>query len=155
MEKLVLNKKSNLGLYLEADGIHTEVNIKKCFPWSRPQEFWSLCDNDGKELHLVEDIDKLENANRTILLSYLSEMDFIFKITKVAKVEEEVELRIYHLETEQGFRKVFTKLEDWPEQLPNGRVMIQDLSGDLFSLHCLAELDKDSQKALAPYVDIK
>ncbi|MFT6068512.1 MAG: hypothetical protein ACJAT2_002293 [Bacteriovoracaceae bacterium] len=139
-------------LTFEKQGKKTEVKVKQCFPWSQPNEFLSLRDNKGNEVFLIEDLKELDVLTRLTVEEYLKTAEFVMKIEKIFHIEEDVELREYTVLTGQGKRVFHTKLEDWPEFLPDGSILIEDLAGDIFKIEDVSLLDPISQKNLSPYV---
>lgn len=139
-------------LTFEQAGKKTEVTIKQCFPWSEPMEFLSLRDEKENEVFLIENLKDLDVLTRLTVEEYLKAAEFVMKVEKVLHIEEDVELREYTVLTEQGKRIFHTKLEDWPEFLPDGSILIEDLAGDIFKIENVNLLDPVSQKNLSPYV---
>lgn len=130
----------------------TRVNVKRCFPWSQPDHFFSLRDDDGKEVMLVEKLDDLSHSSRRALLSVLRESGFVFTIEKVLVVEQEFDLRYWKVETSQGRRKFQTEVDDWPRSLSEQSFLIQDLAGDLYFIENEKELDEKSRALIEPYI---
>ena len=64
----------------------------------------------------------------------MAEAGFVFEVTRVNEVEEEVEIRHWQVETRQGTRSFQTRLDDWPRALPGGGFLIRDVAGDLYRL---------------------
>ena len=139
-------------LIFERNKVKTIVEIKQCFPWSEPSEFLSLRDEKENEVFLIEKLEDLDVLTRLTIEQYLKTAEFIMKIEKVLSVEEDVELRKYSVLTIQGERIFHTKLEDWPETLSDGSIIIKDLAGDIFKVDDINLLDPISQKNLSPYV---
>ena len=139
-------------LTFEQSGKKTQVKIKQCFPWSEPTEFLSLRDEKENEVFLIEKLEDLDVLTRLTIEEYLKAAEFVMKIEKVLHIEEDVELREYTVLTGQGKRVFHTKLEDWPEFLPDGSILIEDLAGDIFKIDDIKLLDPMSQKNLSPYV---
>lgn len=144
-------KENNL-LYIVSEGKEIELHIKQCFPWSNPREFLSLRDCDDNEVCLIEDLNELDSETRGLLEEYLRSMGFVLEVTSVLEIKEDVELRQYKVDTAQGLRIFQTKLEDWPEILNDGSIVIEDLSGDLFRVKSFKELDSKSRQILGTYV---
>ena len=140
-------------LFLTKENKTHEVQVCQCFPWSCPNEFLSLKDKEGKELHLVESLNDLSKSSRVNLEEYLGMLNFTFKISEILEIEEEVELRSFKVITQQGSRCFQTKLEDWPLKMNDGSVLIKDLSGDLFKIENPDHLDKKSKTLLNVYID--
>src|SRR5438445_1254822 len=59
---------------------------------------------------------------------------FVFAVTRLLEIDEEVEIRHWRVETRQGPRTFQTRLDDWPRMLPHGGLLIRDLAGDLSTL---------------------
>jgi hypothetical protein len=129
-----------------------EVDIKKCFPWSHHDRFLSLRNKDDEEVYLLEDINQLDDSSKEHLIKFLSQSDFMMKITDILSIEEEVELRNYKVVTTSGARSIQTKLDDWPQILKNGSVIIQDLCGDTFVIMNILKLKASAQKLIKTYV---
>jgi Domain of unknown function (DUF1854) len=129
------------------------VHIGRCFPWSAPGSFLSLRDDDDNEIALVADPADLPEASRAALEQSLADADFVFRVTAVHVIDEEVELRHWRVSTEQGERAFQTRLDDWPRVLPDGGLLIRDVTGDLYRLGDVARLDRKSRALLWAFVD--
>src|SRR6185503_13607538 len=80
------------------------VWVRRCFPWSEPTRYLSLRDGDEEEFALVRDPADLDEASREALEGALALAGFVFEITRVLEIEEEVEIRHWRVETRQGPR---------------------------------------------------
>jgi len=78
---------------------------------------------------------------------------FVFEVTRVLEIDEEVEIRHWRVETQQGPRTFQTRLDDWPRTLPHGGLLIRDLAGDLYHLDAPERLDRESRELLWAFVD--
>ncbi len=94
------------------------VSVRRCFPWSEPSRFVSLRDHDDGEVALIREPASLDEASRQALEQALVEAGFVLRVVKIYEVEEEVEIRTWKVETEQGPRSFPTRLDDWPRELP-------------------------------------
>ena len=129
------------------------VEVRRCFPWSEANRYLSLRTDDQEELVLVRDLAELSPASRDALALAMGEAGFMFEVTAVVSVEEEVEIRHWTVETRQGGRTFQTRLDDWPRALPGGGFLIRDVAGDLFRLPSPAGMDARSRKLLWAFVD--
>ena len=129
------------------------VRVQRCFPWSEPDHFISLRDDDDMEFALVADPSLLDAHGRAVLQAALSEAGFIFDISAVIEIEEEVELRNWLVRTQQGARRFQTKLDEWPRKLPDGGLLIRDVTGDFYRVADPAQLDRNSRALLWAFVD--
>ena len=129
------------------------VRVQRCFPWSEPDHFISLRDDDDQEFALVADPSLLDAHGRAVLRAALSEAGFIFDVSAVIEIEEEVELRNWLVRTRQGARRFQTRLDDWPRKLPDGGLLIRDVTGDFYRVADPARLDGTSRELLWAFVD--
>jgi hypothetical protein len=128
------------------------VRVRQCFPWSEPHRHLSLRDAEEREVALVDDPASLGAASREALERALAEAGFVLEVTRVASIDEEVEIRQWEVETRHGLRSFQTHLDEWPRQLPGGGLLIRDVSGDLYRL-TVTDLDKKSRDLLWAFVD--
>ena len=135
------------------DGEAVAVRVRQCFPWSEPRRHLSLRDVEDEEIALVEDPELLDAGSREALELALADAAFVLEVTRVLAIEEEVEIRQWHVETVQGPRYFQTHLDDWPRVLPMGGLLIRDVAGDLYRLPSPRELDRRSRELLWAFVD--
>ena len=129
------------------------VSVRRCFPWSDPARFVSLRDKDDDEVALIREPSSLDDASREVLEQALTEAGFVLRVVKVYEVEEEVEIRTWKVETEQGPRSFQTRLDDWPRDLPGGGLLIRDVADDLYHIADRDGLDDKSKKLLWAFAD--
>ena len=129
------------------------VRVRRAFPWSEPARFISLRDAGDREFALVPEPAALDPISRRALDAALAAAGFVFAVTAVREIEEEVEIRTWRVVTRQGARTFQTRLDDWPRPLPGGGLLIRDVAGDLYRLDDLAALDQRSRELLWAFVD--
>ena len=125
---------------------------RRCFPWSEPGKYVSLRDGGHREVALVRDPEALSETSRRALDLALAEGGFVFEVSAVVEVEEEVEIRHWQVVTRQGARSFQTRLDDWPRALPGGGFLIRDVAGDLYRLPEPERMDARSRKLLWAFV---
>ncbi len=150
---LSLEQRSDGRLWAIQGDQERAVWVRRCFPWSEPGHYLSLRDNDENEFALVRDPAELDAVSREALETALALAGFVFEITRVLEIEEEVEIRRWRVETRQGARVFQTRLDDWPRSLPHGGLLIRDVTGDLYHLGRPAALDRHSRALLWSFVD--
>jgi hypothetical protein len=129
---------------------HTENGLVQvrpvcCFPWSSPGAYVSLRDEDDREIALIRDVQSLDADSRSALEQTLAQTSFVFEVNRIDSVEDEVELRVWQVQTNQGARTFQTKLDQWPQAINGDAMVIRDLAGDLYQIRPRA-LDPKSQK---------
>ena len=150
---LQLDRRADGRLWVQTGDSARPVRVRRCFPWSEPARFLSLCDDDDGEVAFVADPASLDDASRTALEAVLIEAGFVFDLLQVFEIEEEVELRHWRVRTAQGNRSFQTRLDDWPRELPDGTLLIRDVAGDLYRLAASEQLDRRSRTLLWSFID--
>ena len=150
---LTIERRADGRLWAVREGAERAVWVRRCFPWSEPARFVSLRDDDEKEFALVPEPAELDPASRRALEEALVAAGFVFEITRVTAIEEEVEIRNWRVETRQGARSFQTHLDAWPRLLPHGGLLVRDVAGDLYHVTDPAALDETSRALLWAFVD--
>jgi hypothetical protein len=150
---LELERRADGRLWAIREGEARAVWVQRLFPWSEPGRYVSLRDEDENEVALVADPEALDVASRKALEWALANAGFVFDVTQVLEIEEEVEIRHWRVQTRQGDRRFQTRLDDWPRALPGGGLLIRDVAGDLYRLADARGLDKKSRGLLWAFVD--
>ncbi len=132
---------------------HVPVKPTRCFPWTASDRWVSLRDADGVELALVEDLRDLDEGSRDALDVALRETAFVFEVTRIVEVDEEVEIRTWTVETRQGLRRFQTARDAWPRELPTGEYLVRDVAGDLYRIGDPERLDAQSRRYLWAFVE--
>ena len=152
-DALTIERRTDGRLWAVRGGVARPVGVRRCFPWSEPGRLVSLRDDEEEEFALVTDPAELDAGSRRVLEEALVQAGFVFEITRVLAIDEEVEIRHWRVETRQGSRTFQTRLDDWPRGLPRGGLLIRDVAGDLYHLADPARLDRHSRALLWAFVD--
>lgn len=147
-----LERRADGQLWLRAGASEKAVRVHRCFPWSEPGQFLSLRDEDDQEMVMITSLDALEPASRHALEGALLEAGFVLRVTEITDVDEEVEIRTWKVQTEQGPRSFQTRLDDWPSEVPGGGIVIRDVAGDLYHIANPDALDEKSRRWLWAFV---
>jgi hypothetical protein len=131
----------------------TPVQAVSCFPWSRRNAFVSLRDEKGKELRLIEDLDRVPEAARGLVEAHLTRRLFVPRITAVRAITMDAELFRWEVETDAGPRVFVATRNDYPRSLGDGRVLVKDVGNDLYLIENPAALDARSRRLLWIYLD--
>jgi hypothetical protein len=112
-----------------------------------------LRDDDEEEVAYVEVLGALDPDSRRALEHALQDAGLLLTILAVLDIEEDYEMRCFHVQTRQGPRRFQTRLETWPRPVPGGGLLIEDVAGDLFFIPDPSALDHASRRLLWAYVD--
>jgi hypothetical protein len=148
-----LVRDENGTLWFHGNGERTVVRPRLCFPWSTEDRFISVRNAKDEEILFVESLDDLDADSRAALKTAMTEARFVMEITFIRAIRTDFELRVWEVETAQGFRAFQTKLDDWPRALPGGGYLVRDVCGDLFLIPDPDALDPKSRERLSAFVD--
>lgn len=151
--QLLLERRADGQLWAAMNGTWKPVRVHRCFPWSEPHQFLSLRDDENHELAMVAHLNELDDGSRQALTASLLEAGFILRVTRISEVDEEVEIRTWKVDTQQGPRSFQTRLDDWPWEVPGGGIVIRDVAGDLYHVADPDAMDEESRKWLWAFVD--
>ena len=141
-------------LWAAVDGADAvAVSVRRCFPWSEPSRYVSLRDEENEEVALVADPAALDRASRDALDAALVQAGFVLTVTRILEVDEEVEIRLWRVDTAQGPRSFQTPLDDWPREVPGGGFVVRDVAGDLYHVADPEALDRRSRELLWAYAE--
>ena len=129
------------------------VRAVRCFPWISADRHFSLRDRDGKEVALVDDPTDLDGGSRQALQLAVAASASCLEICKIRRIVQDIELRVWEVETKAGARKFQTELDSWPELIPGGGSIVRDITGDLYRIPRPEELDQASKKLLWAFLD--
>jgi hypothetical protein len=118
----------------------TPVRPVRCFPWSRPGAYVSLRDDADEEVGFVVDPAALDAGSRAVLQEELAQAGFVLHIRRILSVREELEIRVWRVETEEGARTFQTSRDEWPRTLAEGSLRA-------------AALDPTSRRVLWAFTD--
>lgn len=129
------------------------VDVVRCFPWSEPRRFLSFRNAEGEEQAFIRDLDELDPRSRGVAAETLRRASFVLDIAEILEVAEDFELRSWRVRAANGVRSFQTALDSWPEKLPDGSLLLEDVYGDLYRVPAPGALDAKSRKLLWAFVD--
>jgi len=153
LEPLRLERRPDGRLAAGRGGALTPVRPVRCFPWSGPAAFISLRDDDDREVALVVDPAHLDAGSRALLEEELAHAGFVLRVARIRAIDDELEIRVWRVDTQQGARTFQTARDEWPRLLPNGGLLLRDVAGDLYLIPPTAELEPATRQLLWPFTD--
>src|SRR2546425_3989649 len=111
---LTLERRADGRLWAARGDVERAVWVRRCFPWSEPARFVSLRDDEDREFALVRDPAELDPASRRVLEETMVAAGFVFEITRVMAIEEEVEIRHWRLQSTPGRGALSTRASTTP-----------------------------------------
>ena len=131
---------------------YTPVNLSLCFPTEHSEKYISVKNKDGEELNFINSLDDLELDQSELIKMIIKDQRASHNIVKINSIDDEIELRVFNVDTTSGNTLFYTKLEDWPVKKANGAFIVTDINGDEYVLR-LEELDIRSKKKVSPLID--
>jgi hypothetical protein len=113
----------------------------------------SLRDDEDKEVAFVDEPDTLDPSSRALLQEELAQAAFVLHIERILSVRQELEIRIWKVETREGPRTFETSHDEWPRPLAEGGLLLRDVAGDLYLIPRVATLDPTSRRVLWAFID--
>ena len=152
IRKLQRNGKGQIVAHVEGiDEPVVDVHVRRYFPWSAPDEYFSIRDADGKELAMLRSLHELDPDSREIAEAELAHKVFNPKIIRVLSHKREFGLTTMEAETDRGSVTVqFNSREDVRILSPT-RGLIRDINGNTLEIPNLHEMDAVSQRFLQRY----
>ncbi|MGD2069995.1 MAG: DUF1854 domain-containing protein [Gemmatimonadota bacterium] len=150
---LRLERRRDGQLWAVRNGEERPVRVRRLFPWSEDARHVSLRDARNREFALVAPGHPLDAASARVLEDAMAAAGFVLEVTAVLGIEEEVEIRVWNVETRQGPRTFQTRLDEWPRETPGGGLVMRDVAGDLYHVPDPAGLDAGSRERLWAFVD--
>lgn len=150
---LRLERRVDGRLWAARNGQRRPVSVRRLFPWSGAGTHVSLRDDENQEFAFVAESAGLGPESVEVLDDALRMAGFVLEVTRVLEVDEEIEIRVWRVETRQGPRVFQTRLDDWPRELPGGGILIRDVAGDLYHVPDPDALDRRSRETLWAFVD--
>ena len=150
---LRLERREDGQLWAVRDGEERAVRVRRLFPWSEDGRHVSLRDVDDGEFALVGPDEQLDDASAGALDEATKGAGFVLEVTAVLDIDEEIEIRVWKVETRQGLRTFQTHLDDWPRETPGGGLLIRDVAGDHYFVPDPGALDARSREWLWAFVD--
>lgn len=152
VEGLRLERRTDGQLWATLGEEERAVRVRRLFPWSEEDRHVSLRDASNREFALVGPGDELDAESRRTLDEAVETSGFVLEVTRVIALEEEIEIRVWRVETRQGPRTFQTPLDDWPREMPGGGLLIRDVAGDLYLIPDPEAVDAKSRELLWAFV---
>jgi hypothetical protein len=143
-----LDEKGSLRLRLPDGSEYPNARVVPAFPITRPERFFYLQDESGRELGLLVDPRRLDRESRDIMMAQADQTYFMPRITRILRVTEETGgVAVWQVETDRGWNR----FETVPRSesvwfLGRSRVLIRDVDGNRYLIEDLDSLDPRSRR---------
>lgn len=127
------------------------LNPVRCYPFSEPRKWISLCDDHGHEVVCIASLDLMQEHSRKVLEHEISQREFIPVIKRIDSIRPENEPSTWEVETDRGATRFVLHTEDHIRRMGAG-ALIMDVNGIRFHIPRLDTLDQHSRKLLRRYL---
>ena len=130
-----------------------ELEPKRLFPFSNPEEYITLVTEDRKEAAVVRKLSELSEDSRRAIDECFTEIYMIPFITKVLRVEAKFGTLNFDMETDRGPIKFRIRNPHSDiKKLDDGRMLFRDSNDNRYEIPDVSQLDKHSLHVLFPYL---
>ncbi len=134
------------------DRRYVGIDPVRAFPLSAPTLGISLCDETGREVVWVEDLDELPAETRAILEQEFASREFVPRILKIESISSESAPSDWKVLTDRGPTTFTLDSEESIRKLGKSRVLISDASGARFEIPNTDAIDSASRRRLDHYL---
>ena len=125
------------------------VSVRRAFPLETSTEFIGFFREDGEELGLLEDAEKLDDESRQLLYEELENIYFRPVITQIDDIGEDFGVVSMSVKTTSGLRQIeIRQLRKNVRLLSGNRVLIEDTEGNRYELRDTHKLPKHPRDVL-------
>lgn len=124
------------------------VRLARCFPWTAPDEYLSIRDSNGVEVHLLVTRAGLDPATEALIAEELAAQEFFPRITRVAAVDDRFDVMVWNVETDCGPIELQIEHAEDIRLRDDGRVTFKDHAGGAFIVDDIARLDPRSRRLI-------
>lgn len=136
-----------------------DARVSRCFPWSLPDTYISIRDNDGKEIVMLHSLAELDPESRAVVEHELRDKVFNPVILRViehkrdfgASSKRDFGVRALTVETDRGEITFHIKSREDVRLLSATRAIFRDPDGNIYEVPDLAALDEHSRKVMEEY----
>lgn len=130
-----------------------ELEPKRLFPFSNPEEYVTLVTEDKKEAAVIRKLSELSEESRRAIDECFTEIYMIPYITKVLHVEAKFGTLNFDMETDRGPIKFRIRNPHSDiKKLDDGRMLFRDSDDNRYEIPDISKLDKHSLHVLFPYL---
>jgi hypothetical protein len=130
----------------------SDVVPVRAFPFSAPDQWISLCDQSGREILCLTDLDGLAPETRTLLQAELAQREFIPHILRILRVVEGGGSDQWFVTTDRGDRSFELPGEDNIRRMGDDGALIIDAHGIRYRIASVRKLDAPSRRILRQYL---
>jgi len=152
MIQLQLDAFGRLVLTLPDGLVVVGVTPVRGFPFTSSTEHISLCDETGREVVCIGDLEELPAPTKELLEQELARREFVPIIRRIVDIQPAAEPSIWQVETDRGIAQFKLTSEDHVRRLGAHGALIADAHGVRYRVLDAARLDAHSRRMLNRYL---
>lgn len=123
--------------------------VRKVFPFSNAQGYYSIQDGAGKEVGVLRDMAELDEETRSIFESELARRYFTPTIQTIDSLKQDGGMWLFKVQTQRGPAQFYVRnWRDSSQEISHLRFQIVSVDGQRFEIRDLNDLDERSQALL-------
>lgn len=136
----------------EAGVVHLGIEPIRAFPITDPDGWITLADGQGREVATIENLADLLPETRAIVLQELADREFLPRIERVIRVNDDRDPQRWEVVTDRGPIELLLRNSDDIRRLGPHRAILVDMHGVRFYVPDSRLLDAASQRILSRYL---
>lgn len=128
-------------------------HIVSIYPISNKTSFIALRDQQGKEIGILDTIDKVDGESKRIIWEELERSYFLPRIRDIHAINEKLGVLTWEVSTDRGFR-VFQVRNPRKNvrAVTNRRFIVKDVDGNRYEIRRIGNLPAKAQTLMAEFV---
>lgn len=138
----------------EIDGQKTVLShIVSIYPISNKTQFLALRDQQGKEVGILDSMDKLDHDSKKIVWEELERSYFLPRIKDIHAINEKLSVLTWEVSTDRGFRAFQVRNpRKNVRAVTNRRFIVKDVDGNRYEIRNIVNLPARAQTLIAEFI---
>jgi hypothetical protein len=125
------------------------ARIRRVFPFSNADEYFSVQDGAGKEIGILRSLEELDLESRETVRAELSRRYFTPLIQTITSLRQDGGMWLFKVETQRGPAQFWVRnWRDSSQEISQNRFQIMSVDGQRFEIRDYSALDERSQALL-------
>ncbi len=136
-----------------ADKEYKRINVHRTFPFTNPDLYISVSDEDKKEIGFISDLNLLKSEYKKLIEDELGVRYFTPEITKVINIKEEFGYYYWEVETDAGHRKFTVQSgHNNMKTLNDIQLLIVDVDGNRYKMSDVNSMESKHLKVIGALI---
>lgn len=128
-------------------------HILSIYPISNKTSFLALRDQQGKEIGILDSIDKLDSDSKKIVWEELERSYFLPRIKDIHAINEKLSVLTWEVSTNRGFRAFQVRNpRKNVRAVTNRRFIVKDVDGNRYEIRNIGNLPARAQTLIAEFI---